>query len=57
MSSLFMAIPVTAVMHRATIVNLSIINFIFFILRLGSLAQSKLGVVGFLFQLLYLFPL
>ena len=57
MSNLFIAMPVTAVMHRATIVNLSIVNFIFFILRLGSLAQSKLGVVGFLFQFLFQFPL
>ena len=52
MSSLFMAIPVTAVMQRATIVNLSIINFIFFILRLGSLGLSKFVFEFFLAQFL-----
>jgi len=52
MSSLFIAIPVIAVMHRATIVNLSIINFIFFILRLDSLGLSKIVFEFFLARFL-----
>ena len=52
MSNLFIAIPVTAVMHRVTTVNLSIVNFIFFILRLGILGLSKFVSVIFLARFL-----
>lgn len=41
--------PVITVRHNATTVNLSILKFIFFILRLGSLGLSKIGFVGFPF--------
>lgn len=48
-----MAMPVMAVIHRATTVNLSILNFIFFILRLGSLGLSKIAFATLVFQSLY----
>ena len=35
--------PVITVRHKVTTVNLSILKFIFFILRLGSLGLSKIG--------------